>query len=393
MELYTFLDFIFFVGSILLFSFSASDTAGLGTEGYLIFSIVVFFTYPILMELVWDLVFLVRPFQWKDRCIPRDRYPIFYHPRYNLSACGIEKMHPFDSQKYGRIVQFLSEDHKTLNTSQLMKTSGTVARSNLLMSMSKFYLFKLNYSLLLTPIIEIPLCFLPSFITRWRVLEPMLYATQGTIEAGFAALDHKWAINLGGGYHHASCAGGGGFCVYPDITLCIHTLRKFKSHLKKFLIIDLDAHQGNGHERDFLGDDDVFIMDVYNRYIYPGDAKARGGISLDIGAHSREPDHVYLQNVKDGLATVKEEFSADFILYNAGTDCMIGDPLGNLSLTPDGIVARDEVIFRFAFENRIPICMVLSGGYQQSNAPCIAESIDNLFKTFNLKTGGMADQY
>ncbi len=38
-----------------------------------------------------------------------------------------------------------------------------------------------------------------------------------------------------------------------------------------------------------------------------------------------------------------------------------------------------------AFENKIPIVMVLSGGYQKSNAPNIAESIDNLVTVFNLK--------
>ena len=31
------------------------------------------------------------------------------------------------------------------------------------------------------------------------------------------------------------------------------------------MIIDLDAHQGNGHELDFLEDERVFVLDVYNR--------------------------------------------------------------------------------------------------------------------------------
>ncbi len=42
------------------------------------------------------------------------------------------------------------------------------------------------------------------------------------------------------------------------------------------MIVDLDAHQGNGHERDFLGDDRVYIMDMYNRWIYPNDRYAKG---------------------------------------------------------------------------------------------------------------------
>jgi hypothetical protein len=55
-----------------------------------------------------------------------------------------------------------------------------------------------------------------------------------------------------------------------------------------------------------------------------------------------------------------------------------------LSISPQGIVRRDEVIFKLAIENKIPILMVMSGGYQKTNAPVIADSIKNLFSTFNL---------
>lgn len=34
--------------------------------------------------------------------------------------------------------------------------------------------------------------------------------------------------------------------------------------------------QGNGHEADFDGDEQVYIIDVYNAYIYPGDTKVKG---------------------------------------------------------------------------------------------------------------------
>ena len=54
------------------------------------------------------------------------------------------------------------------------------------------------------------------------------------------ALDKGWAINLAGGYHHAHLNGGGGFCIYPDITLGIkHTLKYHSETVKKVI---LDAH-------------------------------------------------------------------------------------------------------------------------------------------------------
>ena len=46
--------------------------------------------------------------------------------------------------------------------------------------------------------------------------------------------------------------------------------------IRKVMIVDLDAHQGNGHERDFLHDNRVYILDCYNKWIYPNDKPAKG---------------------------------------------------------------------------------------------------------------------
>jgi histone deacetylase 11 len=136
--------------------------------------------------------------------------------------------------------------------------------------MTKKYQFFLNYSIYICRCLEVPLCFLPEFLMRMRVLDPMQLATQGSVDAACLALKHGWAVNLAGGYHHACRTHGGGFCIYPDITFIVHYMRKWHG-IQKFMIIDLDAHQGNGHERDMMKDDDVHIVDAYNPYIYPGD--------------------------------------------------------------------------------------------------------------------------
>ena len=57
------------------------------------------------------------------------------------------------------------------------------------------------------------------------------------------ALEHGWAINLSGGYHHATTNGGGGFCIYPDITFAVHFLRKWHPEkVHKVMITDLVRH-------------------------------------------------------------------------------------------------------------------------------------------------------
>ena len=143
------------------------------------------------------------------------------------------------------------------------------------------------------------------------------------------ALEKGWAINLSGGYHHASYHGGGGFCVYADITMCIKHLRQYYGEkVKKAMIIDLDAHQGNGHERDFLGDPNVMIVDAYNHSIYPEDREAAKAIGVDIRVYKGDSDKEYLEKLKKSITPAIGSFQPDFILYNAGTDCLQGDPLG-----------------------------------------------------------------
>jgi histone deacetylase 11 len=78
----------------------------------------------------------------------------------------------------------------------------------------------------------------------------MIAQTGGTIVACQLALVHGWAVNLGGGFHHACATSGSGFCAIADITIAIKLLlRDHRERVKKVLIVDLDAHQGNGHER------------------------------------------------------------------------------------------------------------------------------------------------
>lgn len=128
----------------------------------------------------------------------------------------------------------------------------------------------------------------------------MLRAVQGSMDAVSMALAHGYAINLSGGYHHAHGGGGGGFCVYADIGMAIKLFKKFwkrKDHPNpgleqdksekeelnpktseqspRVLYVDLDAHMGNGVERDFKDDPNVYTVDFFNPYIYPSDEVAR----------------------------------------------------------------------------------------------------------------------
>jgi histone deacetylase 11 len=96
----------------------------------------------------------------------------------------------------------------------------------------------------------------------------MRYATGGTILACRLALEHGVAINLSGGYHHAAAGWGGGFCVYADVPLAAKILHD-AGKLAKILVVDLDAHQGNGTASVFQDWPWAAILDLYEEALFP----------------------------------------------------------------------------------------------------------------------------
>lgn len=126
----------------------------------------------------------------------------------------------------------------------------------------------------------------------------MRFQTAGSILAGKLALQSGWAINLGGGFHHCCSYKGGGFCAYADITLLIHRLMVEEEHIAKAMIIDLDAHQGNGHERDFQNHENIFILDMYNAAIYPRDHTAKLAIRCAVELRPHTEDNLYIKKLR-----------------------------------------------------------------------------------------------
>src|SRR5205823_13305249 len=109
------------------------------------------------------------------------------------------------------------------------------------------YLHSLHQSGVVAQAIEVPsLRRAPWWLLDRFVLQPMRWATAGSIAAGRAALENGLAINLGGGFHHAKPAAGEGFSIYNDIAVMVRVLRRegrlAEGH--RVAYIDLDAHLG-----------------------------------------------------------------------------------------------------------------------------------------------------
>lgn len=309
--------------------------------------------------------------------VKETQWPIIYSPEYNIAFCGLERLHPFDAGKWGRIFEFLKDAGMVRDDTTVEPDEAT--EEELLLVHTKKYLSELRWSMNVAGITEVPpVALLPNFIVQRKVLRPFRYQTSGTIMAGRLALERGWAINIGGGFHHCSSKRGGGFCAYADITLCIKFAFEKVEGIARAMIIDLDAHQGNGHERDFMNDERVYILDVYNRSIYPHDGFAKRAIARKVELSPWTEDQVYLDAVRRHVEGALNEFDPHLVVYNAGTDILDGDPLGCLSISAQGIIERDQVVFQKCRTRGIPVLMVTSGGYQRQTARIVADSILNL---------------
>lgn len=304
-----------------------------------------------------------------------NKIPIIYSDNYNITLLGVQKLHPFDSEKYGKIAQYLIDDLGIKK--EQFYAPNKITDSELLKVHTQRYLDSLKDSKVVARIAELgPLAIVPNFVLQERLLDAMRYGTGGTVLGAKLALEKGWAINLAGGYHHTKSDSSGGFGFYADIPLAIYSLWDGNPELK-VLIIDLDAHQGNGNEAILKDDPRVFMLDIYNENNYPRDDNVKKYIDFNIPVKEIDTQG-YIAIIYKYIPDAIKDSQPDLIIYNAGTDIYSKDPIGKMNVSREGIIARDAFVFRNAVENDIPILMVLSGGYTAESADIIGESIENI---------------
>jgi len=382
------------------------------------------------LKSIWILLSLIT-----TQTIFTQKYPIVYSPEYNISLGKwldkiIGPLHPFDTKKYAKIHNHLKQ---TFNlTDDQFYTPTMITDEELLKIHDKEYLETLKKSQTISQAVDLwnVLAIFPNSVLQKTLLNPMKLATGGTVLAAQLAMEHGWAINLSGGYHHAQPNHAEGGCIFADVPLAIKTLRENEKYKNiKILIVDLDAHQGNGNALCLKNDLNTFIFDMYNANEYPfyktqtkvnpiynGKIAAqhiRFNMHLDggylgttacsqylnisvpllsavpfVGAIDKSIERridgieylthlvTYLPQALNEL--IRENNCPDLIIFNAGSDVFERDDLGMLNVSKSDIMRRDQFVWQIARENDIAIMMVLSGGYGPENAGIVSESIANI---------------
>ena len=135
--------------------------------------------------------------------------------------------------------------------------------------------------------------------------------------------------------HHAEREKAMGFCIYNNVAVgANYLIEKYK--YSKIAIIDFDVHHGNGTQDIFYNNDKVLYISTHQYPFYPGTGTEQEigkfnnifNIPLEAGTSSE----VYLNAYENVLKKIKE-FKPEFILFSAGFDAHIDDPLAQLKLT------------------------------------------------------------
>jgi len=166
--------------------------------------------------------------------------------------------------------------------------------------------------------------------------------------------------------HHAEKEKAMGFCIYNNVAVGANYLIQ-KYNYSKVAIIDFDVHHGNGTQDIFYDNEKVLYISTHQYPYYPGSgSKNETGnhnnilnIPLDAGTTAKE----YLNAYEYVLKKLKT-FKPEFLLFSAGFDAHIDDPLAQLKLQSEDfytITKRTLEISKLFCNGNV--VSILEGGY------------------------------
>ncbi len=273
--------------------------------------------------------------------------------------------HPFRGARYDIFLRFLRE-HVPEDDNYCIGEAAPATEEDLLLICAKDYVdFTREYF----KAANLGLAY-PGQFSRYHSLDNMPVGKPGRLEeaarlvVGQAKLacdlvqQGKFAkvVSIGGGLHHAKPNYGEGFCLYNDVAFCGRYLME-RYGLERIVILDTDAHGGNGTMEYFYEEPRVLFIDLHQdpRTLYPGtgfthqigSGAGKGftvNIPLPVGA-GYESYKLVFESVVEPLV---KEFQPQVILRNGGSDPHFGDQLTELGLSVEGFRMIGEKVREIA---------------------------------------------
>jgi len=301
-------------------------------------------------------------------------FKLVYSDQYHLPIGP----HVFPAEKYRRVQRKLIESG-IADPSDFL-TPQPASDQDILLVHTPEYVNKLKTGTLSArEELQLEVPFSPELVSAFWL------AAGGSILAAQNARKDGIAVNIGGGFHHAFPDHGEGFCMIHDVAVAIRRMQH-DGKIRTAMTVDCDVHHGNGTATVFAGTrtasqplpssgpatlgrptrmrgvhaGDVFTISLHQENNYPA---WKPPSSIDVDLPDGITDDDYLAWLDHALSSGLRQFSPDLICYIAGADPYREDQLGGLALTMEGLKKRDELVFRVARTNSIPVMVTYAGGY------------------------------
>ena len=190
-----------------------------------------------------------------------------------------------------------------------------------------------------------------------EVSESLRYTSGSMLAAAREAIrNRKVAVAPCSGFHHARYSSAFGYCTFIGLMVVAMALQA-EGLVSRVGILDFDMHYGDG------------TVELIKHY----------QASSWIEHYTAGRDYESAFQANDFLARIPERLTdmsdCDVILYQAGADPHVHDPLGGF-LTTAQLRERDRLVFATAHSLGIPVAWNLAGGYQVASDGGIQAVLD-----------------
>ena len=297
------------------------------------------------------------------------RTGIVYHPDYLL-----HEQTPTHAERRERIAYTIDmlDEEEVWDDSGILRLSPRMATEDEVLAVhTKDYLRKLKQADISGAEFDTNTYGPPGFLNN------ALLSAGGAVTAGEAVMSgevrNAFALIRPPG-HHAGRDFAGGFCYINNVAVMTGAVRN--SGVKKVMIIDWDAHHGNGTQDIFYDDPDVLYISIHQEHCFPGTGRIKDigegeakGRTINMPVAPGSSGRVYRYLMKEIIVPAAEEFKPGFIAVSAGQDNHFTDQQTRLALDTKGYAdLMSEAVYLAEKLCGGRIAAVLEGGYSVEGA-------------------------